>query len=479
MAIEEELTLLIANILDWVERENVHLLKYQGVNLRGAMERALYFGAVHNLQTIRPLLHGADSWRRTADTESGRIYDSFLIQTNKISVISRTFAHLKGVAQLLWLAIQSSQKEREDTKTIGLFAYSDRFVIFYKDLIARLGNKRCQLISYPGMVDEANALTTGASLVKPQIERLRYSGVRMSPFHVLFPQYVIVLKSYLIAEGTLRHTRSRVLIFAEGTTVEDEVMARAAKKLAIPTIRIQSGRAGILHSGYRNMCFDKMLCWGDGFVQRFRPYSPSPAYLVTGSPFLDEAHHGYDKHTFTIFTQPISTYISMDDYWKLVSLAEEIVTHHHEIRLQIRKHPVDHAPYFDELASRFPAKVRMMNTDKYSLTETLASSSGAIGFYSTTLSEAAAYDVVPIILKLREQHSVFPHPEQYGAAVVARNNSEAMNWISRIMQEPELLEKMRKNMKLFAREFFGPQDGQAMKRTIDCILQTAQLEHQS
>ena len=261
--------------------------------------------------------------------------------------------------------------------------------------------------------------------------------------------------------------------------MQDEVSSQAAKTLSIPTVRMQSGRGGVMHCGYRNMSFDKMLCWGEGFVQHYKKHSPGPVYEVTGTPlFNDLKKKGHPKKKFTIaiFTQPISKHISKHEYATLINICNTVVKNLPYAKVIVRKHPADISKDFNVLALQYPDHVKLMPATHSTLTEVMNEIDCAIGFYSTTLSEAAACDVIPIIIKMRDQHSIFPFPEKHGAAIIADGNSTSIDIITDIMKNPSKFLETRKNMKIFSNRFFGINDGQSMKRIVESILRSINTE---
>lgn len=484
---EEELTLLIEALFDWIEKESPGLLKYGEVNFRTILERYFYFSALIKPSSLRPLLDATELWYESA--EDGQLKSSYEKRLEEIQPGSRkgathylrVFWHLSrlvvanSITRLLRL--NGQKLTAKDYKPVAFFAFSDRFVFFFKELVSQIDPEKCVFLTSNGLVSNTAVSSIKAKLAEPESVSIEWSKVKIKAGHPLFFPYLIALRKYAMSLAMLIQNNPKVVIFAEGTSVEDESMALAAKCLKIPTVRVQSGRAGELHIGYRGMSFDKMLCWGEGFVKRFRTYSPRPAYYSTGSPLLDEVSDkseiGHEnQRTVAFFTQPISSRINSNDYQQLVDLAERLLASHDDIAVLVRKHPVDRALKFDELIYKYGARVSMMNMDTHSLAEVLKRSEAAIGFYSTTLSEAAAYGVIPVILKLKEQHSVFPFPEKYGAAIVAHNLNEAFVSVSQILYQPETANDTRENMKKFSLKYFGPRDGLAMQRILKLINQT-------
>ena len=479
---EEKLAELIEVLFSWIERENPALLAYGSINLRGALERFFYFSGLHNTQNLKPLLMATSAWRNgEVAVEHAETYDQLktLGKTSLASRIRIICGNLKRFFKLCSLSIPDHMKyngysvKRQPTcgRPIGFFAINPRFVGFFDGVICRLKDEQIVFFSDNPKEIEAQVRKVGGALAIGPSSKPIWKNIHISVHHDLFPVYSIALLTYLRLEGVLRTYLPSALVFAEGTSMGDELASQAAKALGIPTARLQSGRAGVLHNGYRRMSFDKMLCWGEGFVERYKIHSPHSDYLVTGSPFLDEVMGEERKkmNIICVFTQPISTHINKQDYKLLAELTECLIHDIPNVRILVRKHPVDEAKGFDVLSSQYPSHIKMMSYFDSSLQDVLQQSSIAIGFFSTTLSEAAACGVVPVILHLKDQHSVFPFPERYGAAILADDVEEARHLIMDLLEQPELVTEIRENMRFFARKFFGPQDGLAMERIVNAI----------
>lgn len=484
---EEELTMLIESLFDSIERECPAIFSYGNVSLRSVLERYFYFSALSNPVSLKPLLDATVTWykdtrdnelkacyRQKAESIKYGIRDRFNYYLSFFINLSRLFFH-SAINRLINTKVNN--KVNGDDRPIAFFAFSDRFVFFFKDVVSEINPEKCIFLSINGLVSIEVVSQLKARLVKPEHPVIRWSDIKIKLGHPLYLQFLIALKKYTMSEEMLINYKPKVLIFAEGTSMDDQAMALAARSLGIPTVRLQSGRAGIPHTGYRNMAFDKMLCWGEGFVKRFQRYSPDSQYVITGSPLMDNISNIDDLdnlrcRTVVFFTQPVSTYISVDDYMQLIELAKRLLSKYEDINILVRKHPVDQRMDFDELVCEYNQRMKMMNIESATLAEVLCQSDIAVGFYSTTLSEAAAYGVIPVILKLSDQHSVFPYPEKYGAAVETSGIDMAEAWIAKIVYHPESVIEIKKNMNDFASEYFGPRDGLAMDRIVKSIKKT-------
>ncbi len=484
---EEKLTALMTELFDWIEQQQPDYLTYKNSCLRGAFERYFYFEAMARPYSLLPLLKFTKPWRDSAEESClTKTFDLYWKNSSEITLIKKLIT-----TTLPWLrlgrdfyrsiianVLSAKSVSTTEKQPVGFFAINCRFVDFFQPLVSEFKSTTCLFFSSHPMLISGEVKKQGACPALLPMPKGFSSGLSLSVWHPLFPVYLRLCMFFQQAYLALQQERPEVLLFAEGTSHYDELMARAAKQLEIPTIRIQSGRAGVLHSGYRNMCFDVMLCWSNDFVERYQSVSPKPAYNVIGSPLLDEFHQLNERgvpttkpNRIVIYTQPVSKHISEQDYLLLVKFAEDLLKRDERIDIIVRKHPVDKHSGFDDLQQKYPHRISPMNAPEFSLAATLINTQSAVGFFSTTLSEAAACGVIPVILQLDTSHSVYPFPEKHGAAIVVVSAQAAVDKVLQIQQQPEQFDSVRQKMQIFSQRFLGPNDGQSMQRLVGVINQ--------
>lgn len=476
------LTELIESLLDWQEKKYLNLFIYEKVNFKAAFARYFYFSAINQPSALLPLIAASRGWATQHKSQALLdLYKEIEVLNGFKSKINLMLRAVVAYLKVFFMSMRSVMlgKERhfenEDEKSIGFFVINPRFLIFFNEIISALKEQQKIIFSNDSSAFDESLLADGVCQQKLMSGNLSLFNIHIPIFHPLFFIYVTILQVYTGMLASLRYRQPSVLVFAEGTSMQDEVSSQAAKTLSIPTVRMQSGRGGVMHCGYRNMTFDKMLCWGEGFVQHYKKYSPDPVYEVTGTPlFNDLKKKGQTKKNFTIaiFTQPISKHISNYEYATLINICNTVLKNLPHVKVIVRKHPADISKDFNTLSLQYPDHLKLMPATHYTLTNVMNEIDCAIGFYSTTLSEAAACNVIPIIIKMRDQHSIFPFPEKYGAAIVADSNSASIDIISDLMKNPSKFLETRENMKIFSDRFFGINDGQSMKRIVESILRS-------
>ena len=172
------------------------------------------------------------------------------------------------------------------------------------------------------------------------------------------------------------------------------------------------------------------------------------------------------KPMVTIISQPEGANISRDDYETVVNVADRVLRLTENVNVLVRMHPVDTAEDFQDFEKRWPGRALVTNSQDYPLAAVLAASTVVVGLYSTVLSEAVAFGVLPVVIRLGPRHRIFPSPEESGAAVLATSFDEAVVAICDLVLDPEKRATYADRMADFARAYFGPMDGRAMERTV-------------
>jgi len=492
---ELRLTLLIEALFDWLVQAKPMLLFYGQANLRHALECYFYFTTIKQPAGLMPLLRATSDWR----TKSIGIedlaalvstYDYFMksAQDNAIEATCRRnvralYIKLGTIKNRFRKQVEVKKAYVGPKKVIVFFAVNTRYVNFFDRVISKIGKSSSAFITLgePEVTMEIKSIN--AHVLDSQNDHLNSANINMHCFNPLYPEYMTLLKQYLLAVGTLKEVKARAVVFAEGTSIQDALVACAAKALGIPTIRIQSGRAGILHSAYRNMPFDHMLVWGEGMAARLREFSPKAEYVLTGNPDIqpstdDESllmRRFFTKKSkvLTVFTQPINTDLKSSEYDLLIRLVVEVLKRENKLVVLVRKHPADQYMGFEEIEGVLQGRLKVTLTQDATLQKIIAASDLTLGFYSTTLSESAAYGLPAVILQLRKEHKVFPFPELHGAAIAVDSEEAACLAIHKILHDTKYMQSMNLSMKKFADHYFGPRDGLAINRIIEHIMRIA------
>lgn len=483
---KEKLTILLTSLFDLIERESPELLYYGDVNLRGAFERYFYFDSILHPERINKLLLACSKKVNSGLNDSSLIiFEEYYHRYGKLGFKKRckngfiNWARIVNdiVKQLPIFFTRKAKINKNHSKNanrkVGFFIIDQRFASFFETVRESFENDQLIYFSTKSKIQTENSIQlTGQTF-----------GISKKLFivnsHPFFSVYVRICIHYQLIYDTLEKYRPDVLVFAEGTSHDEYCAAVAARELGIPTIRLQSGRASLLHTGYINMPFDKMLSWGGGFLQHYKSVSPNVQHVVTGNPAIDvlssEAFKPKGAPKIALLTQPANMgWISENDYEQLELLAKKLINE--DIEIVVRMHPADKSDAFFSLSKKTDS-IKILNSPEYSLSDVFSQVHCVISFTSTTISEAAACNVIPIILASNQEYRLFPYPEKQGAALVARTVEEAFETSKRILFYPEQFEDMRFQMKQFAQKFFGAQDGKSTQRIYSEINKSIAKKH--
>jgi hypothetical protein len=470
----ERLTVSIRSSFAAIEKRWPGMLDYGEVPLRGAMERRAYQEALLDAGRLETL----------ADVTGDRAeFSEWLPQQRSRWHADGIWGYLKAWARLIFYGLlrasgQGDERDRASGPEFVFCALRPRFVNFFRPIIEQLGSHRCAVVCESGYGVETEASRHGLAVCKRQSARLQFHRVRRPPA-AMFPLYSVAIVDFLRALGTLRRCRPRAVVFAEAASFPEEIIARAARALGIATVRVQYGRAGVISPGYYHMPYDKMLMWGEGFVDRIKRVSPDCRYIVTGSPLMDKVMKiglskrlglfSEDKPMISVISQPECASISRQDYASLVAIIDRVLRSGVDINVLVRLHPADKATDFAQLANQWPDRMRVTTAQELPLDTVIGESVMVTGLYSTVLSEAAASGVLPVVIRLGERHVIFPSPEEQGAAALASSQDEAVAIICRLAADTAARSEYRDGMSAFARRYFGPMDGGAVARIAEHI----------
>jgi len=483
-AVALKLTENIEEYLQLVVREAPDFFKHEGVSLERAIGRAIYIKA--NKGDLNYLL-GLDEKAAGSLTQFSERLPAVM---RGHSLFFATIPHFalsllyqaRRLCRSLWFNWQVNQSNQDicvDSTDILFAAIDPSFVDYLAPIYEPLASRAS---FFPMTYSDC------ANIIKSKkYRRVRYVAAkpRECPadksddgrFGVITEIKKEMAYWYDCVSRILQRSRPRCVVFAEGTSALDECIRLAAEKLSIPTVRIQYGRAGYLYYAYRDMGFNYMLMWGEGFSERLRAKNPRSEFITVGSHSLDnvlDSNYPTRIQTFKgqgplvlVFTQPLR-HLGEDYHHKLAVAVGELLKLHPTCRVLIRKHPKDQSTYLDQYFQN-EEKVWMTQSHDFRLGEVMKTADVALGFFSTALSECVAAGVIPVMMKLMNHASIFPHPGQYGAAIMVDTPQEAASQILELLNHPDQVDTYEVAMCTFKELFFYQTDGRATERIVDFI----------
>jgi len=264
--------------------------------------------------------------------------------------------------------------------------------------------------------------------------------------------------------------RPSCVIVVEGNAPGDELMNQTCKQLSIPIICLQQGWASIIHNGFRNMSFTKMLTWGEGFSELLQPYNPKQNLVAVGNHIIGQESVGMSEDT-SFVSKAISFFLQVptrlineecwNEFFKLIVWTAVEFKH---VPILVREFPV--GPLSKQLKkelNKYP-NINMRSSWQYPLGEVLKESQLAISICSSTIIESIAVGVLPIIFNMTSMPKIFPDIEAICAGLEVKTPQAARDAINRCLTDRNYREQFDSGMKLFQEKYFYKNDGKAVNR---------------
>jgi hypothetical protein len=436
---------------------------YKGMDLRYAIERMLYINLINSkLLFTHYLSTSSDS--NAPDTklekESFDLYNFYLYSSQyfwiKIFFGSFLIRWLVSLIRSIKFKLSSILIKHKLIKNKGLLVYIShpKFERYFEPIQKELKPIHCRYV-YSGKVN--SKIFKGISENKNI-----YFDRRFPPFEHFFLNktlknfYGIIELAEDIVSGLQKHKPIAVLV-VEGNAPEDIIICEACKLLSIPIFCLQQGWSPIIHNGFRNMSFDDMFVWGDGFKKLLAPFNPMQKFTSVGSHILnmpgdeDNAIIGDDLR-ISFFLQAPSALISEDNYRDFIELILWAAQEFKGAKFLIREHPNYSIPakFMNVI---LPMKnVEISIPSESSLSDAIMKSTLVVSIFSTVILESISMGVVPLICSIGSMESY--GVELYGSAIEVKSIEEAKKVLSEVILNSSYLQKYSDNLQRAKNEYF-------------------------
>jgi hypothetical protein len=248
------------------------------------------------------------------------------------------------------------------------------------------------------------------------------------------------------------------IVVPEGNAAVYELVNQGAKAVGIPTVCVQQGWAPIVHPGFRNMSYAGMCVWGQQLAELLVPYNPKQRFVVTGNHIVGYRPQGdvRSRKAIAFFLQNGAHLIGEAVWQSMIELIEWAAKALPDYEIRVREHPGEPLRALEAERLMAGANLRLMPPDKVPLGDVLEHCRVAVTIGSSTILEAVANGVVPLILDTIGLGPYHPDIASDGAAVEVRNFRDAREVLGRLADDDDFcasfavyLEKARQ--RLFAR----------------------------
>ena len=487
----EALCKAIELFIEGVEKEDKSVFVYRGANLKYALERVFYFSFLNNKnltelfkkwkldQLPKEIILNNKTEKELAILLCNRELPPDAINfVKKITVRNIAKSSIRKIFKILLLDkiigffIEFSDYNyfnKTKNPPIIITLVHQKFVNYLKPITDALDSD----YKYLSIYDRVNYFLLENKL---PLVKIRAFGYRIKNF-IDRRRYLSdagLTMQYDIIYGALKRLRPESVLIIEGNAANNEIVNQACKKLGIKTVCIQQGWSPIIHSGFRNMSYSKMLVWGEGFAQLLAPYNPEQKFVAVGSHILNPPTKTKDKtigkqKTISFFLSAPSGLLTpkiWDEYFNLIIwTAKELK----DQKIIVSDDPV--RPLNEEkikLLTQFN-NLTIVSPLKQKLKDTLNSSDITVLVMSTIILESIAANVFPIIFNITSLPNFFPDVNGYGAGIEVRNTADAQKILKKIAAEDDFINSFNPAMDKFRKEFFSGWGENSVKKIIEEI----------
>jgi len=256
----------------------------------------------------------------------------------------------------------------------------------------------------------------------------------------------------------LAEIRPLCLVVPEGNSPYNELFNRAGHALGIPSLCIQQGWSPVIHTGFRNMSYDRMCVWGEGFAQALAPFNPGQRFVVTGSHVITPRirRRGRAAGAIAFFLQAGgSPLITAEAAKAMLGFAIWAGEQFPEREIRVRPHPGK--PLTTEEQARLAASpnVLIMPADTARLEKVLDEADIAVSIFSTTILEAAAAGVIPLIVNVAGLPHYNPDIARDGAALEVTDFDAARQALARLAGDQDFADGIGATLFHIAGRYFA------------------------
>lgn len=479
------------------EANNPRAFEYRGANLKYAVERNLYFSFVKNNR----LYTFFTQWMRGEPPEvtrlttklerdlalylcgenlaPGRVRVRLLYRLYPCVLLPRLRRWIRNCVHPLSLRLHPVPlPERKEVAVLIYAIVHEKFVRYLRPVVECLPVPSAYLVVMdqklkPFFVKEGIPFidTTGLG-TRSNGQSL---GQVLAKFRNLTTCYDYLYES-------LRFLKPRCVVVVEGNAPQNEIANQVCQQLSIPVVCLQHGWSPIVHNGFRNMSYTKMLVWGEGFAELLEPYNPNQKFVVTGSHIINSevvtsrlSHNGGRK-AISFFLQSPSGLITKESWDEFLKLVKWVAGEFTEVPILVREHP-GYPLASQERADliKFP-NVRLTPAGDYSLAEVLSASCLAVSTYSSTILESIAAGVLPLIFNTTSLPTFSPDVQAAGAGIEVKNLEAARQVVSRILTDATYVQQFKPAIEKFQMKYFYRDNHKAVERIVGEILSLIDTE---
>lgn len=259
------------------------------------------------------------------------------------------------------------------------------------------------------------------------------------------------------------------VVVAEGNNPDDEILARAAQSVGVPSICVQQGWSPVIHNGFRRMRFDRFCVWGEEFARMLHPLNRRQSFTVTGSHMIAplEKKANPAARGISVFLQKDSLLITPPAWIGMLDFVRWCATTWPDREILVREHPAGPLTAEETATISNLENIVLCPAQEVPLQEVLDRSELAIAFFSTTLIEALGRHVVPLIVNITGAPRYSPDLDAMGVAVEVCNFNQAKVAVKNLLGGD--ISRMQHRIPTMINRFFAAQRDVALDNIVRLI----------
>lgn len=470
--------------------------EYRGANLKYAVERDLYFSFVNNIQ----LYTFFTQWMQnelpevtelTTELERdlalylsggsiapGRVRVRPLYRSHPRALLLRLLSWTWNWVLPLSLRFRPTPLPKGKETTVLIYVIHEKFVRYLRPVTDRLPVSFAYLLTAnqnlkPFLVKQELPFIDSTGLFQPSIGRQFMGVLALADFRHLAIRYDQLYAS-------LRYRKPECVVLAEGNAPQDEIVNQVCRQLSIPVVCLQQGWSPIVHNGFQNMSYTKMLVWGDGFAELLQPYNPNQKFVVVGNHITDSEavtsrlSHTVGRKAICFFMQSPSAMITKESWNEFLKLVKWVASEFTETPIIVREHPSYPLVSHERAELVKFTNVRLTPPGDYSLAEVLNASRLTVSIYSSTILESIAAGVLPLIFNMTSLPAFFPDVHAAGAGIEVKSLEAARRVIRRILTDADYVRQFEPGIEQFRMKYFYRDNRKPVNRIVEEIISLCQ-----
>jgi hypothetical protein len=280
-----------------------------------------------------------------------------------------------------------------------------------------------------------------------------------------FDSWIIRLNA---VRRALKELKPDCVVVPEGNAAFDELVNQSAKAIGVRTVCVQQGWAPVVHPGFRNMSYDAMCVWGEKFASMLAPFNPRQRFIATGNHVISCQPQGNisDRRAIAFFLQNGAHWMT-DEVWQgMLDFIIWTANSFPDREIRVREHPGVSLSREETEHLSAAANVKLMVPGRFTLNDVFSGCRVAIAINSTTILEAIAGGVVPLILDVGGFGKYFPDVAGEGAAIEVKEFAAARTALERLVADDAFCASFAGPLELEQRSLFARHGEQALKAIV-------------